>query len=380
MPTRTHRSTRRRRRPPVRPTFHTGHLGRATPSRLRAVPATFRRRLVAQLLDVRDGRAYVDAYRPPVARLTPASVHARTAFAYQAGVKLGLKVTPTPYDPATSGRAHGPRTSALTFARHADPARREVLVQFVHTPKCGGRYFKKHLQSLAKPVPPERRGLFPRSYHVASAKHQCTFVFVNGHVPARNFSPYALRIGTVRNPFTRMQSIFGYLRNGGVDVGPDGRPQAHDDWDKAWRDRLRAYDSVGALLRDTRTAARLLSRTRGKEHCFPLTYWLCDDDQTPLIDLVLRQEHLTADVIALCDLMGLPAPAANQPRVNVTRHRTPSLTPDEQALVRAWWPHDEAVAEALSEETAHARRWAKGAKRVGKVVGALGVNASESVL
>ncbi len=67
-----------------------------------------------------------------------------------------------------------------------------------------------------------------------------------------------------------------------------------------------------------------------------------------------------------------PSPAADQPRVNVTRHRTPPLTPDEQALVRAWWPHDEALAEALSEETAHAWRWTKGAKRVGKVVGALG--------
>jgi hypothetical protein len=197
-------------------------------------------------------------------------------------------------------------------------------------------------------------------------------VFVNGHVPARNFSPYALRIGTVRDPFTRMQSIFGYLRSGGVDVGPDGRPQAHDDWDKAWRDRLRTYDSVGALLRDKQTAGLLLSRTRGKEHCFPLTYWLCDDDQKPLVDLVLRQEHLTADVIALCDLLGIPAPAANQPRVNVTRNRTPPLTRDEHALVRAWWPHDEALAEALSEETAHARRWTRGAKRVGQVVRALG--------
>lgn len=109
-----------------------------------------------------------------------------------------------------------------------------------------------------------------------------------------------------------------------------------------------------------------------------MTYWLCDDNQTPLVDLVLRQEHLTTDVMALCDLLGLPAPAANQPRVNVTRKRTPSLSQDEQALVRAWWPHDEALAEALSKETAHARRWARGAKRVVKVVGALGVNESSN--
>ena len=333
--------------------------------------------LLRELLVVRDTQrvlAPTFVYRLSTRRLTPAARRARTNYAYRMGTKLGLKVTPASrvVDAPTQRDQHLRNTRIVaTFARHADPARREVLVQFVHTPKCGGRYFKKHLQSLAKPVPPERRGLFPRSYHVASAKHQCTFVFVNGHVPARNFSPYALRIGTVRDPFTRMQSMFGYLRSGGVDVDPDGRPHAHDDWDRAWRDRLCAYDSVGALLRDKQTAGLLLSRTRGKEHCFPLTYWLCDDNQKPLVDLVLRQEHLTADITALCDLLGIPAPAADQPRVNVTRNRTPPLTPDEQARVRAWWPHDEALAEALSEETAHARRWTRGAKRVGKIVGAL---------
>ena len=42
--------------------------------------------------------------------------------------------------------------------------------------------------------------------------------------------------------------------------------------------------------------------------------------QTPLVDLVLRQEYLTADVIALCNLLGLPAPAASQP---TARERDP---------------------------------------------------------
>lgn len=334
--------------------------------------------LLRKLLNIRDTQdesAPTFAYRLSTRRLTVAERKARAGYAYRMGVKLGLKVMPGLR--MSERNIHRDRSRlAATFTRHADPALREVLVQFVHTPKSGGRFFKKHLQSFAKPVPPERRGLFPRSYHIESAKHKCTFVFVNGHVPARNFTPHALRIATIRNPFTRMRSIFGYLRSGGVDIGvdigPDGQLRTLYDWDESWRNRLRKYNSVSELLNDKQTAGLLLSRTRGKEHCFPLTYWLCDDNQKPLVDLVLRQEHLTADVTALCDLLGIPTPAVDQPRVNVTRNRTPPLTPDEQALVRAWWPHDEALVEALSEETAHARQWAKGAKKVKEEVNALG--------
>lgn len=290
--------------------------------------------------------AFRDSDAQTTALATPVRSNHEYQYACQVGVKLGLRVG---------------RTPALTFVQPYDPTRREVLIQLVHTPKCGGRYFKHHLGTIAAPIPPNERGVFPRAFRVRSPTHRCTYVFINGHLPARNFRPGALRVGFVREPCDRMRSTFSYLCYGGVDTAADGTERAADDWETKWRKRLRQYTSLRALLTDAPVVRELLDRHKGKEHFFPMTYWLCDDARRPLVDVVLRQSDLTRDTQRFCRLLGIPTPASDKPRINVTTAKV-SAAADDAAYVRRWWGEDLVLYKALLAD--REAGWRRAGRRV----------------
>ena len=45
---------------------------------------------------------------------------------------------------------------------YANPHRNEILIQLVHTPKCGGRFLKQQLNTHATTLPPKYTQVFPR--------------------------------------------------------------------------------------------------------------------------------------------------------------------------------------------------------------------------
>lgn len=337
-----HRQTRTKKRT-CQPYFHIGHVGNTVPSRLRKVSSSFKHYIVEKLLAVRDT---IDSkiYR----YYTTSKPLAHNAFAYQAGIKLGLKVT-----------KHHSTRAYFTFAKHASLSHRQILIQFVHTPKCGGCFFKHHLSTISESIESGRSGLFPGSYHVWSNKHKCTFVFVTGHVPARNYSPIALRVGMIRNPYTRMQSIFSHLRNGVIDLTFDNQFKTHQDD----IDQYKTFDSVNNVLSDESTMKRLLSLTSGRELFFPMSYWLCDDSNHSIVDFVFRQEHLITDISKLCSLLGIPGPSRHKPHVNVTKHKVPSFSIEERALIRKWWPQDISLVHTLCPHQKYIEHWRKGIRK-----------------
>ena len=69
---------------------------------------------------------------------------------------------------------------------------------------------------------PKKYKIFPKSIRVHSPTFNCTLVFINGHLPARNFTQNALIIGTIREPYARMASAYSYLRDGA---------HSWEDWD-----------------------------------------------------------------------------------------------------------------------------------------------------
>jgi hypothetical protein len=210
----------------------------------------------------------------------------------------------------------------------------EVLIQLVHTPKCGGRFLKQHLNKHSAQLPAKyTRNIFPRCIKVWSDKHHCTFVFINGHLPARNFTPNALRIGILRDPYARMESAYGYVRNGAKDI---------DIVDcKKEQKILQTYSSITEFLEDDDIRTRLLSRTTGKKHFFPQSYWLGDDTANCIVDMVLFQETLNDDINHLCDILGIPLLPPDPIPFNVTVGTTKTLTKHDKKLVRTrWWPHD----------------------------------------
>lgn len=314
--------TRRRSRAVLQPVFHTGRLRKAN-NHSRKVPTAFKTKLIKTLLSIRDAPTPPPPYTTTASGGTESVRHARADFAFQAGCKMGLQAT------------HGGIPHTVTIQRHDHPAQREILIQLIHTPKCAGTYFKQQiLRKLALPQPPERKGIFPRCFRLYSNVHRCTFVFVNGHVPARNFSPHSIRLGMIREPFRRLQSAFYYLCHGASDINPRGQKVVKYDWDTQWRALLQRYPDFTSFLADEAIAKRALSINRGKEHFFPLTYWLCDAKHRPIVDLVIRQEHFADDVDRLFVLLGIELPTQNESRVNVARKTPPKLSPVEKNLCK----------------------------------------------
>lgn len=352
--------TRRRTRAVLKPIFHTGRLRKAN-NYSRKVSTTFKTTLIKRLLSIRDVPTPPPPYITTASGGTESVRRARADFAFQAGCKMGLQAIP------------GNSSHTVTIRRHDNPAQREILIQLIHTPKCAGTYFKQQiLRKLAHPQPPNLKGIFPRCFRLYSNVHRCTFVFVNGHVPARNFSPHSIRLGMIRQPFRRLQSAFYYLCHGASDIDPQGHKVIKYDWDTQWRAVLQRYPDFISFLKDEAIAKRALSINRGKEHFFPLTYWLCDAKQRPIVDLVIRQEHFADDVDRLFMLLGIELPNQdNGSRVNVALKKASKLSPVEKKLMQKYYPHDRAVYDALANDKQHNTQWEKGSAKVMQLVDAL---------
>lgn len=334
------RTNKKHRR--VAPSFHTIKPQLVTPR--------FRSWLLDKLESVRDARGRGD---PATFTLTDGT-KAQLRYAHEAGCRMGLRVTTLPRH--------------IEFARHTDFDKREVLIQLVHTPKCGGMHFKQDILSkLAMPEPPSRKGIFPRCYRVYSNVHQCVFVFVNGHVPARNFCPHAIRVGMVREPVARIQSAFYYLCHGAYEKETDSRRRVLFNWDRRWRRELQRYPNLTSFLRDRNVVRRAMSLETGIEHFYPLTYWLCDDAHKPLVDFVIRQEHFDVDVQSFFTLLGVCAPPTTQ-RINVTRAKKTQATAVERKLVSTHYPNDSALFRSLSSQEGHARLTTTGNAKLRRVL------------
>lgn len=336
------------------PVFHTGCMHTAN-NCSRTVPNAFKHQLLTRLLELRDATTPQATYMVTASGADAYTQKARADFAFQAASKLGLKVTPC-------SQLH-----TLSIEQHANKANREILIQFIHTPKCGGSYFKQELlRKMALPEPQKRRGIFPRCFHVYSSVYQCTFIFVNGHVPARNFTSNALRIGMIRRPFSRLQSAFYYLCHGAHETDSQGNQTVKYDWDAKWRNRLQKYPTLAAFLQDEKIVKRAQSINQGKEHFFPLSYWLCNMNDQPIVDMVIRQEHFTSDVEHLFATLGLDAPVQKKTRVNVSRRKAQTCTSAETTLFRKYYPNDDRIYNLLSNEKKHRQRWNKGKAKLMK--------------
>lgn len=349
----------RRSRAVLKPVFHTGRLRKAN-NHSRKVPSAFKTKLIKRLLSIRDAPTPPPPYIITASGGTESVRYARADFAFQAGCKMGLQAIPSN------------STQTVTIQRHDNPAQREILIQLIHTPKCAGTYFKQQiLRKLAHPQPPKLQGIFPRCFRMYSKVHRCTFVFVNGHVPARNFSPHSIRLGMIREPFRRLQSAFYYLCHGARDIDPQGHTVIKYDWDTQWRAVLQRYPDFTSFLEDEAITKRALSINRGKEHFFPLTYWLCDAKHRPIVDLVIRQEQFADDVDRLFELLGIELPNQDQPHVNVGLTKPPKLSPVEKTLLQKYYPHDSSVYDALATDEQHNAQWEKGSAKLMQLVDAL---------
>lgn len=221
----------------------------------------------------------------------------------------------------------------VSYEHYASVQDRELLVQLVHTPKCGGRFLKAHLRRLQLPLP-KKYNIFPKSIRVFSPKYNCTLVFINGHLPARNFTQEALVIGMLREPYARMASAYSYLRDGA---------HSWNDWDTVTRDKLKRFTSISIFLKDASIRKKFLSLTRGKKHFFPQTHWLCDDQQNGLIDLPLFQEDLNGDINRLCALLGIPLVKDTDERINETLNRVELDDAAKKLVDTHWWPGESKV-------------------------------------
>jgi len=295
------------------------------------VPPTFRRRVLKQLVAFRDALYTTSVHQKTFREQNP--THNR----YVACVARSLGL-------------YGMHTKHHVCVEHyANIQKNEVLIQLVHTPKCGGRFLKQHLNKYATRLPTKyTTNVFPRCIKVWSDKHRCTFVFINGHLPARNFTPNALRIGILRDPYARMQSAYGYVRNGAEDI-------VIEDCKKEQR-ILQTYSNITEFLEDDRIRRDLLSRTTGKKHFFPQSYWLGDQHANCLVDMVLFQETLNEDINHLCGLLGIPLLPADPKRFNVTV-AVDTLTTHDKELVRTrWWPDDADFYDASHKRKATMRK------------------------
>jgi hypothetical protein len=211
----------------------------------------------------------------------------------------------------------------------------EVLVQFVHTPKCGGMSFKAHLKQLDG----RKAQQWPRDFRVKSS-HGCTIVLINGHLPARNFSPNALIVGLARDPQSRFESSFSYIKEGSVD---------NVDQEAWWRNRLQKYKSISEFVGDEKVMNTIMSEKEGKNHFFPLSYWLCGDEGKPIVDIVLRQDHWDHDMALFCDMLGIPPLPAETKRVNVTTKKYKMNGDADWSKLSKWWPQDRQLFDSLNE-------------------------------
>ena len=129
-----------------------------------------------------------------------------------------------------------------------------------------------------------------------------------------------------------MESAYGYMRNGAKDI---------DIVDcKREQKLLQKYASITEFLEDTRLCNALLSRSTGKKHFFPQSYWLGNDKGQCLVDLLLFQETLNDDINDLCTLLGIPLLPMQPKRFNVTVAKDSLSTYDKTLIRTNWWPKD----------------------------------------
>lgn len=180
--------------------------------------------------------------------------------------------------------------------RSFNPVKKEILIHLIHTPKCGGMSIKHNLKSLN-----ENKILqyFPKHFTIQSS-HGYIIKIVNGHVPARNYSNNAIRIGFTRNPNARFNSAFTYIINGSIN-----RDHVILNEFKKYINILEKYKTPNQLLQNKKIMNRLISNENGIIHFFPLEYWLCDNNRNLLIDYCIRQEHLQNDWTILCNILGI---------------------------------------------------------------------------
>lgn len=239
-------------------------------------------------------------------------------YVYEIGRLLGL--FPIPIE----------KSLCVSFEHYASLQNRELLIQLVHTPKCGGRFLKAHLRRFQLPLP-KKYQIFPKSIRVHSPAFNCTLVFINGHLPARNFTQNALMIGTIREPYARMASAYSYLRDGA---------HSWEDWDVKTKKQLKQFSTISLFLKNTKIRRKIMSLKYGKKHFFSQTYWLCDHQKQCLIDLPLFQDNLNEDINRLCTFFGLPLVDHTVQHINVTKNKIILDATDKHEIDTKWWTND----------------------------------------
>jgi len=234
--------------------------------------------IIKKLLQIRDS-----TNKNSVAKTFNNYSRQEQIFIYTICTRLGLK-----YIPGISPKVD----------RCIIPKNKEILIQLIHTPKCGGTSIKYNLNKLNNYFEPGAGiCIFPQKFKIKNKKGY-TIVITNGHLPARNFTPNAIRVAFGRDPINRFESAFKYIK-----VGSNINNTKLEF--KRWDSILQKYKYPTKLLESSSDFKNITNLDTGIEHLFPLKYWWCDNNNNILIDYLIRQENLQNDWCEFCSLIGI---------------------------------------------------------------------------
>lgn len=213
------------------------------------------------------------------------------------------------------------------ITRSFNPKMKEILIHLTHTPKCGGMFIKSILSKLNQK---NIINYFPKHYTIKSSKGFIIKI-VNGHVPIRNFSDKVIRVGFSRDPTTRFNSAYSYIKDGASD-----RSFKKNEF-KKWFGELNLFSSPNKFLKNEFSMNYFTSYQTGILHFYSLTYWIGDDYGNCMIDYCLRQEHLQNDWKILCNILGITEYVTLK-KVNITKKKNKIKI--NKNLIKKYYPYD----------------------------------------
>ena len=172
---------------------------------------------------------------------------------------------------------------------------------FVHVPKTAGTAVTAKLSPYSSPQdidicrePEADVEIGGRSVHMH--KHATAVDILS--VVGRSQFESLFKFGFVRNPYARIYSVYRFLKYN------------HRAWDGS--DIMNKYRSFDEFV------ASDFFQTAGPDDIFhSQTFWLCDSNGNLLVDYVGRIENLNADLLAICDRIGIGIEGSTAP-VNVS--------------------------------------------------------------